>query len=163
METPTFNHAAKVAYELGWNPDFAAFRQALLDHGLRDEVEEDRAHVREAEARRSELEHCETPQATAACKVEVRYIYQILRGYPPQQVFAQTLLGFETIAAVMTVTRRFRNSYYKGRGVLRNAWSCYSSFPLREGIFFSRSRSRSRHGRSQQNRRCAGFRSPRAV
>src|SRR3984957_11406480 len=42
METPTFNHAAKIAYELGWNPDFAAFRQALLDHGLRDEVEEDR-------------------------------------------------------------------------------------------------------------------------
>jgi adenosine deaminase len=101
METPTFNHAAKIAYELGWNPDLAAFRQALLDHGLKDEVEEDRGHVREAEARRKELEHCGTAQATAACKVEVRYIYQILRGYPPQQVFAQTLLGFETIAASM--------------------------------------------------------------
>jgi adenosine deaminase len=99
METPTFNHAAKIAYELGWNPDFAAFRQALLDHGLRDEVEEDRAHVREVEARRKELEHCGTPQARAACTVEVRYIYQILRGYPPQQVFAQTLLGFETVTA----------------------------------------------------------------
>ncbi len=104
METPTFNHAAKIAYELGWNPDFAAFRQALLDHGLRDEVEEDRAHVREAEARRKELEHCGTPQATPACTVEVRYIYQILRGYPPQQVFAQTLLGFETSPPAWTQT-----------------------------------------------------------
>jgi adenosine deaminase len=33
--------------------------------------------------------------------VEVRYIYQILRGHPPEQVFAQTLLGFETIQASM--------------------------------------------------------------
>jgi adenosine deaminase len=31
----------------------------------------------------------------------VRYIYQILRGFSPQQVFAQTLLGFETIQASM--------------------------------------------------------------
>jgi len=114
METPTFNHAAKIAYELGWNPDFAAFRQALLDHGLRDEVEEDRAHVREAEVRRKELEHCGTAQATAACKVEVRYIYQILRGYPPQQVFAQTVLGFETIAASMEAEQKDHDGGFVG-------------------------------------------------
>jgi len=29
----------------------------------------------------------------------VRYIYQVLRGFPPEQVFAQTLLGFETVQA----------------------------------------------------------------
>ena len=34
-----------------------------------------------------------------ACHVEVRYIYQVLRGYAPEHVFAQTLLGFETIQA----------------------------------------------------------------
>jgi adenosine deaminase len=33
--------------------------------------------------------------------VEVRYIYQVLRGFAPEQVFAQTLLGFETIQASM--------------------------------------------------------------
>ena len=31
----------------------------------------------------------------------VRYIYQVLRGLPPEQVFAQTLLGFETVQASM--------------------------------------------------------------
>ena len=31
----------------------------------------------------------------------VRYIYQVLRGIPPEQVFAQTLLGFETVQATM--------------------------------------------------------------
>jgi adenosine deaminase len=101
METPPFGHAASIAHALGWNPDFAKFRQQLLDRGLRDEVAADRDDVRQAEARRHELEHCGTPQATAACSVEIRYIYQVLRGFPPEQVFAQTLLGFETVQASM--------------------------------------------------------------
>jgi adenosine deaminase len=33
--------------------------------------------------------------------VTVRYIYQVLRGHSPEQVFAQTLLGFETVQAAM--------------------------------------------------------------
>ncbi len=101
MQTPPFNHAAKVAHEVGWNPDFAQFRQALLDHGLREEVAADQEDVRMAESDRRRMEHCGTAQETPACKVEVRYIYQILRGYSPEQVFAQTLLGFETIQASM--------------------------------------------------------------
>ncbi len=101
METPTFSHAAQIAHSIGWNPDFAKFRQQLLDGGLRDEVSVDREHVRQVEARRRELEHCGAPQAAPACQVEVRYIYQVLRGFPPEQVFAQTLLGFETVQASM--------------------------------------------------------------
>jgi adenosine deaminase len=31
--------------------------------------------------------------------VQVRYIYQVLRAFPPEQVFAQTLLGFEAASA----------------------------------------------------------------
>jgi adenosine deaminase len=57
--------------------------------------------VRQAEAIRKQSGHCGTAQATTACGVEVRYIYQVLRGHAPEQVFAQTLLGFETIAASM--------------------------------------------------------------
>ena len=104
MDTPAFGHAATIGKALGWKagePDFAAFRRQLLDHGLRDEVAAGRDDVRQAEARRRELERCETPQATAACGVELRYIYQVLRGNPPEQVFAQTLLGFETVEASM--------------------------------------------------------------
>ena len=55
-------------------------RQTLLDAGLRDEVAADREDVRAAEAQRRQIEHCGTPQAAPACQVEVRYIYQILRG-----------------------------------------------------------------------------------
>lgn len=99
METPAFGHAVQIAHEIGWNPDFSQLRQALLDHGLRDEVAADREDVRSAEAQRRQMEQCGTPQAAPACQVEVRYIYQVLRGNAPEQVFAQALLGFETIQA----------------------------------------------------------------
>ena len=97
MQTPPFGHAAKIAYAAGWNPDFAAMRQRLLDHGLRDEIAAARAEVKEAMDARSRLQHCGTPEALPACKVEVRFIYQVLRAFAPEQVFAQTLLGFETV------------------------------------------------------------------
>jgi adenosine deaminase len=97
METPPFSHAAAIAHENSLNPDFAQYRQTLLALGLRDEIFIDREDARAAEALRREIEHCGTTQAASACRVEVRYIYQVLRGYAPEQVFAQTLLGFETI------------------------------------------------------------------
>ena len=33
------------------------------------------------------------------CTVQTHWLYQVLRGFPPQQVFAQTLLGFELATA----------------------------------------------------------------
>jgi adenosine deaminase len=101
METPPFSHAAAIAHENPLNPDFAQYRQTLLALGLRDEVFMDREDARAAEALRREIEHCGTSQAAPACWVEVRYIYQVLRSYAPEQVFAQTLLGFETIQQCM--------------------------------------------------------------
>ena len=101
METPAFSHAVQIARQSPLTQDFAQYRQTLLAMGLRDEVAADREHVRTAEAQRRQLEHCETPQAAPACAVEVRYIYQVLRGFPPEQVFAQTLLGFETVQATL--------------------------------------------------------------
>jgi adenosine deaminase len=110
MHTPAFGHAAQIASAVGWSPQlagadpqaFASFRQQLLDHGLREEVDADRREVLDAETRRRQLEHCGTPQAAPACGVEIRYIYQVLRGFPPEQVFAQALLGFETVTASMS-------------------------------------------------------------
>jgi adenosine deaminase len=99
MDTPEFTHAAMLAHQIGWNDDLAAFRNALLAAGLRDEVAIDRAHYDQAEALRTQREHCGQPDATAACLVQIRYLYQILRGHPKEQVFAQTLLGFEVASA----------------------------------------------------------------
>jgi adenosine deaminase len=106
MHTPAFAHTAQIARELGWNADLAQFRQMLLDYGMRYEVFDGQAEVRGAEELRKKMEHCGTEQAAPACGVEVRYIYQVLRGNPPEQVFAQTLLGFETVAASMEAERK---------------------------------------------------------
>ena len=97
METPIFSHAAELGRANPLNQDFAQYRQTLLAVGLREEVFVDREDVRAAESLRREIEHCGTPQAAPACKVQVRYIYQVLRGNSPEQVFAQALLGFETV------------------------------------------------------------------
>ena len=107
MNTPPFGHAVTLARSIGWSPQLATgdtaalaqFRQQLLDKGLRDEVATDRDQARQAEAARRLLERCSTPEAAPACQVQVRFIYQILRAGAPEQVFAQTLLGFETIQA----------------------------------------------------------------
>jgi adenosine deaminase len=107
MVTPPFSHAAQVAHQIGWSAAlgqadtqaFAQFRQQLLAQGLTSEVQADRDEVTQAEVGRKKTEQCGTPQATPACQSETRYIYQILRGNPPEQVFAQLLLGFETVHA----------------------------------------------------------------
>jgi adenosine deaminase len=99
MHTPEFGHAAAIAGEIGWHDDFAQLRDALLAHGLRDEVTTATKAIDEAEALRRNREHCGLSNASSACRVEIRYLCQVLRGFPKQQVFAQTLLCFETAAA----------------------------------------------------------------
>lgn len=95
MDTPEFAKAAALARQIGWNDDLAAYRNALLAAGLRDEIAADRSRYDQAETIRSQREHCGQPDAADACKVQIRFLYQILRGEPKEQVFAQTLLGFE--------------------------------------------------------------------
>jgi adenosine deaminase len=98
METPPFGHAATIAERLKWNDDLAAFRQRLLEAGVAEEVAAAKEHVESALATRDKIEHCNTPEATPACDIKIRFIYQILRGAPKEVVFAQTLLGFEAIS-----------------------------------------------------------------
>jgi adenosine deaminase len=97
METPPFAHAAALARQIGWNPDLAQLRTRLLEAGLRDEVATDRSEIQRQIATRRRLEDCGSMGASPACAVEVRFLYQVLRGFAPEQVFAQALLGFETV------------------------------------------------------------------
>ncbi len=109
MQTPSFSHAAQLGYKLGWPGDvtdenykteFASLRDKLLSSGLRDEVSTDTKELADAKATRSAIEHCDSPDhESAACGITIHFLYQILRGFPPQQVFAQTLLGFEVASA----------------------------------------------------------------
>jgi adenosine deaminase len=99
MYTPSFAHAAKLGYQIGWSGDSAEDLKktydALLAGGLREEVATDRQELDAVESTRARREDCGEPQAKPACSVKVLYLYQVLRGFPPEQVFAQTVLGFE--------------------------------------------------------------------
>jgi adenosine deaminase len=99
MHTPEFGHTAALAREIGWNEDFARMRDDLLTRGLRDDVAPAKTSLDQAEALRNKLEHCGQPEQTAACQVQVRFLCQVLRGFPKEQVFAQTLMCFETATA----------------------------------------------------------------
>ena len=95
METPNFSPAAALATKVGFHANFAEYRELLLAQGFRDSIPAIRAYFDRIEAQRRQREHCDTPSAASACKVEVRFIYQVLRGLPKEAVFAQILLGFE--------------------------------------------------------------------
>jgi adenosine deaminase len=99
MDTPDFKQAAALAVKIGFNGDFAQYRQQLLDGGIRDSIPAIRASLDRAEADRKRREHCGEANAEAACGVQIRFIYQILRGLPPPVVFAQVVLGFEVASA----------------------------------------------------------------
>ena len=99
MYTPAFSNAAKLGYQIGWSgdsvDDIKKTYDALLAAGLRDEIVTDREELDQIEVTRAQREHCGQTQPKPACSVKVLYLFQVLRGFPPQQVFAQTLLGFE--------------------------------------------------------------------
>ena len=99
MHTPEFGHAAALANEIGWREDPGQFQALLLARGLRDEVAAAKAEIDQAEALRRQRERCGQPDAASACQVQIRYLCQVLRGFPKQQVFAQTILCFETVNA----------------------------------------------------------------
>ncbi len=99
METPDFKAAAALASKVGFHQNFAEYRELLLAQGFRDSVPVISAYFDNAIAATRTREHCGQPDATPACKVEVRFIYQVLRGLPKEVVFAQILLGFEVASA----------------------------------------------------------------
>jgi hypothetical protein len=83
----------------GRQPDFAAYRQALLQAGIAGAVAAGRQNATRIEARRDTVLRCGMPGADPGCAVQARWLYQVLRGLPPQQVFAQILTGFELAQA----------------------------------------------------------------
>jgi len=95
MDTPNFVPVATLAAKIGYHSNYAQYRELMLAQGLRSYIAGMQAHFDQAEAARREREQCGQPGAQAACHVEVRFIYQVLRGLPKEAVFAQILLGFE--------------------------------------------------------------------
>jgi len=114
MQTPSFSNAAAAGYKIGWPSDLndanymqvlAKLRDQLLANGLSKDVAIDEKEFADAKANKEEIEFCKADppgipsHGWKQCFVQIHWLYQVLRGFPPQQVFAQTLLGFELASA----------------------------------------------------------------
>ena len=95
MVTPDGGVAVRLGHEAGWTPDFARMRTKLLASAWGDVFSQTKERLDAAEARRREVLKCGSSTADAGCLVTVRYISQVGRAGPPEEVFAQILAGFE--------------------------------------------------------------------
>jgi hypothetical protein len=94
MFNPDGGQAAKLGARVGWNDDLAKMRQELMDSGLPEIVAQASSWLDKVEAEEQQALRCGTPQADPGCNVQARYLYQVSRGIPKEQVYAQILAGF---------------------------------------------------------------------
>ena len=96
MMTPDRRAARDLGRAAGWpqGDDFPEMRRRLMAAGIEQVARRAAARLDSVEARRDTVLGCGTARAETACGVEVRWIYQVARANPPEQVFAQVLTGF---------------------------------------------------------------------
>ncbi len=85
----------KLGAATGLSDSLSQTAEKLRAGGLADLVAELKNKVDGIEKQRRESLHCDAEPDSAACKVVFRYVYQVLREFPKEQVFAQTMAGFE--------------------------------------------------------------------
>ncbi|WP_240134500.1 adenosine deaminase family protein [Streptomyces sp. MUM 178J] len=101
MVNPASDGAAALAAEVGWDPELRRLHRTLLAEGRMDRlVARARAEADAEAAQFRRVARCDTarPQPRA-CRLPVRYVYQVLRETPPEQVFTQMLLGMRLAEA----------------------------------------------------------------
>lgn len=98
MWSPGMAEARHLGKEVGWNPDLGQLRQALLAAGIDRIAAEVRAQVGRHERRAQALMHCDDRlRRLPGCDVTVRYLAQVVRVFPPAEVFAEELLAFRLV------------------------------------------------------------------
>ena len=96
LEVMVLNGAAANALgsRTGFTGDFDAAKEKLMAGGLPQVVDGMRAGAEQLEREGRAALGCDRAPDSPACRVVVRYLYQVLRESPQAQVFAQVLAGF---------------------------------------------------------------------
>jgi hypothetical protein len=98
MDSPGMAQARALAAAMPWSDDFdTAF--AKLSPGIAPLIAEVSRGLDATEADVKSRLHCGTAAAQAGCAVTIRYIAQVIRTFPPAQVFAQAEFGYALAAA----------------------------------------------------------------
>ena len=90
---------AALGKTVGLTGDFEATRQKLEGAGLSQLVTAMRGRVDQMEQTRMKKLGCAQTSESAACRVRVGYVYQVLREFPKEQVFAEVISGFALAAS----------------------------------------------------------------
>jgi hypothetical protein len=99
MHTADGMQAAGLGERVGWDDNFPRLREKIFAAGLKEIIASTRQQLDRDEAGKRQLLRCDAPHPDPGCAVEVRYLYQVLRGLPKEEVFAQIVLGFELAQA----------------------------------------------------------------
>lgn len=96
LELMTLNGAPAnpIGSQVGFFEDFGAIREKFAAAGLANVVTAMRANLDQLERGRRAALTCDMEPDSPACRLAVRYIYQVFREAPKEQVFAQILAGF---------------------------------------------------------------------
>lgn len=97
--TAQFGASQTIANQVGYNPDLAAMRQAMIDAGIKNAIPAASLTASTALSRKDQLLGCGTESAKPGCGVLVNFDVQVLRNQPPAVVFAQLLFAFELMKA----------------------------------------------------------------
>jgi adenosine deaminase len=95
MLTPDQGEAIQLGRQIGWNDDFAVMRSRMLAGGMAKVVADGRKNLDDGEAKMRQVLGCDGAQPDVGCGVTLRYLNQVLRAFPKEQVFAQMLAAFE--------------------------------------------------------------------
>jgi hypothetical protein len=99
MLSPGMGDARALARKIGWSEDFQGLRAKLDAAGMPAIAVAARQQLDAAEARMRGLLRCGTATADPGCTVTIRYIAQVTRTAPPEEIFAQVALAGELTAA----------------------------------------------------------------
>jgi adenosine deaminase len=88
---------ADVTNGVTFDGDLDKLHAALLANGFAKVVDATQRDVQALETDRASLMRCgaPSPQREPGCRVQLRYLQQVIRALDPVTVFAQTMLGFE--------------------------------------------------------------------
>jgi adenosine deaminase len=95
MLTPDQGESMQLGREVGWNDDFVVMRSLMLAGGMAKVVADGRRNLDDGERKMREVLACDAPQSDPGCGITMRYLNQVLRAFPKEEVFAQMLAGFE--------------------------------------------------------------------
>jgi hypothetical protein len=95
MLTPDGGVSQRLGRTAGWHADPGEMRAALLASAWSDVAAQTKQRLNTFEGRERDVLKCGTPAADPGCNVTIRYIAQVSRATPKEEVFSEIMAGMD--------------------------------------------------------------------